>query len=49
MEFAYGWYASGCKSVGAILVIGGISMVRVSHRVLSVLRIFVVVSYLCNV
>ena len=26
-----GWCVGGCESVGSILVIGGISMVRVSH------------------
>lgn len=31
MEFAFGWCANVCKRVGAILVIGGIFMVCVSH------------------
>ena len=33
MEFAIEWCACGCKSVGLILVIGGIFMVCISQRV----------------
>ena len=40
-KFAFKWCTSECESVGAILVIGGISMVCVSHCVVLVLRIFV--------
>ena len=45
MKFAFGWCASRCESVGAILVIGGIFMVCVSHCVVLVLRIFMVVGF----
>ena len=49
VEFAFGWCVGGCESVKAILVIGGVSMVCVSHCEVLVLRIFVVVGCLCEV
>ena len=51
MEFAFGWCAGGCESVGAILMIGGISMVCVPLCVVLVvvLRIFMVVGCLYDV
>ena len=46
VEFAFGWCAGRCEGIGTILVIGGNSMVCVSHCVVLVFRIFVVVGYL---
>lgn len=34
MDFVFGWCAGGCENVGVILVVGGISMVCISHCVL---------------
>lgn len=49
VEFAFVWCVGGCNNVGAILAIGGVPMVCVSHCVVLLLRIFVVVGYLCEV
>jgi hypothetical protein len=49
VQFGFEWCVGGCESVGTILVIGDISMVRVSHCVVLVLRIFMVVACLCDV
>ena len=49
MKFAFGWCASGCESVEAILEIGGVSKDYVSHHVMLLLRIFMVVGCLCEV
>jgi hypothetical protein len=49
VEFVFGWCVGGCECVGMILVIGGILMACVSHYLMLVLRIFVVVGYLCDV
>ena len=46
IDFVFGWYAGGCENIGAILVIGSISMVCISHCVVLVLRIFGVVGCL---